>query len=101
MTTKAIKRKRDEGGLRSDWQPMGERAPSIIRKAQPTGARTIAAIALMLLIVGSLSIVMYMNNSQNLLAAWIGLGWGIFFVMLGFAGLLYHAFVEQDRGYRR
>src|SRR4051812_49011914 len=104
MSTKAIKKKRDEGGLRQDWQPVGERAPSIIRKDQPTAARGIAAVALMLLIVGALAILMTLfgnPQSPSLLAAWVGLGWGIFFVMLGFAGLLYHAFVEREAGYRR
>jgi ABC-type transport system involved in multi-copper enzyme maturation permease subunit len=101
MTTKAIKKKRDEGMLRDDWQPVNERAPSIIRTDQPTPGRIIAFVSMLLLVVGGLAAILHAAGNRSVLALLIGLGWGIFFVMLGFAGLLYHAFTEREAGYRR
>jgi ABC-type transport system involved in multi-copper enzyme maturation permease subunit len=51
--------------------------------------------------VGALAVILYLNGSRSVLAEYIGLGRGIFFMMLGFVGLLYHAFIERDQGYRR
>lgn len=80
---------------------MGERAPSVIRKDQPTAARVVAAISLMALIVGGLAIILQRIGNQSLLVAIVGMGWGIPLVMIGAAGLLYHAYNEKDAGYRR
>jgi ABC-type transport system involved in multi-copper enzyme maturation permease subunit len=97
MSTKAIKPRRDDGPLQSGWDPVAERAPSVVRPDQPLLARYIAVIGLMLAVVGA----------SALAAAWwgrpylVGPGLGFFCAALGVGGLLLHAFNEKDENYRR
>src|SRR5438132_14261102 len=97
MSTKAIKPKRDETSMLAGWQPMTERAPSVVRADQPIVARYAAMIGLMCATVGA----------SALIAAWwgrpyvVGPGLGFFLLALGLGGLLFHAFGEKDLQYRR
>jgi len=97
MSTKAIKPKRDESSALSGWESVKEQAPSVVRADQPIVTRWIAVVGLMLATVGA----------SALIASWwgrpylVGPGLGFFFLALGVAGLLLHAFNEKDHQYRR
>jgi ABC-type transport system involved in multi-copper enzyme maturation permease subunit len=97
MATKAIKRKRDEGPLGGDFQLPRETAPSLLRTDQPAVARAVASVALMAAAVGAFALVLAGFGR----AALIGPAWGVIFLAIGLAGLLYHAAAEQDVQYRR
>lgn len=101
MTTKAAKRNRDEELLPEGWQPIGERAPSVIRSEGVNAPRIIAMIALLVAAVGALAMTLNVYNYRAVLGAMIGFGGGLFLVMFGMAGLVYHAFNEKDLQLRR
>jgi hypothetical protein len=54
MPTRAIKPKR-ENTMLTDWQSMPEQAPSLMRADQPTAARVLAMLGVMLIAVGLLA----------------------------------------------
>jgi ABC-2 type transport system permease protein len=97
MTTRAIKRKRDEGPLRRDFAAPAETAPSVLRADQPTIARAVATVSILSASVGAFALVLAAMGR----AALIGPTVGVFLLALGLAGLLYHAASETDIQYRR
>jgi len=97
MATRAIRPKRDEGPLRSDWQPIPERAPSVIRTDRPLATRIAAFLALTLVAIGGLAMIMAGLGRGYL----IGPDWGFVWFSLGVCGLLYHAFRDTEIQYRR
>jgi ABC-type transport system involved in multi-copper enzyme maturation permease subunit len=97
MATRAIRPKRDEGLLRSDWQPIPERAPSIIRTDRPLAVRIVAFVALCLVAIGGLAMIMAAAGRGYL----IGPDWGFVWFSLGVCGLLFHAFRDAESQYRR
>jgi ABC-type transport system involved in multi-copper enzyme maturation permease subunit len=98
MTTRAIKRKRDEEPLgQPEWQAPEERAPSVVRAEQATPARFFALVALFITAVGGLAVLMGFINRQYL----INPGMGTFLLVAGLAGLMLHAFSEKELVYRR
>lgn len=101
MTTRTIKRRRDDESLPPDWQAPAEHAPSILRGEEANAPRVIAMLALVVALVGALAMVLQRYGSTSVLGQVIGFGWGLFLVLLGMAGLLYHAFNEADVQYRR
>jgi hypothetical protein len=97
MSTRAIKRKRDEGPLARDFQAPPETAPSVVRADQPTVARAVAIVALFAAAVGAFALVLYSRGWRPL----IGPAGAVFFLAAGVAGLLYHAAGEKDMQLRR
>jgi ABC-type transport system involved in multi-copper enzyme maturation permease subunit len=97
MATRAIRPKRDEGPLRSDWQPIAERAPSVIRADRPLAARIVMSIGLCLVFIGGLAMIMAAAGRAYL----IGPDWGFVWFTLGVVGLLYHDFRDAEVQYRR
>jgi ABC-type transport system involved in multi-copper enzyme maturation permease subunit len=97
MVTRAIKPKRDDNIL-TNWQPMPERAPSLMREETPTTARIIAFVSLLFLTMGLLAMLVPLLRANW--RYWIGPGWGFVFFTIGVGGLLYHAFVERDVQFR-
>lgn len=98
MATRAIKPKREDT-LLSGWQPLPERAPSIVRPDQPLVARIVALFSLALVLSGFLAMVASPEGMLRGMAA-IGAGWGTMFFTLGLGGLLYHAFRDGEKQYR-
>ncbi len=101
MSTKTEKPKKEDEGWTSDWKAHNERAPSVIRKEEPLAARVVAMFALFLALVGALSMISGLNDYRNFFGVVLGFGWGVFFLALGAAGLLFHASAEKDIQYRR
>jgi ABC-2 type transport system permease protein len=98
MATKAVKRKREQQpDDKKDWQGIEERAPSILRNEQVAPIRWIAIVSLMIGAVGGMALVMAAFGRAYL----IGQGPGLVLLMLGVAGLLFHAFSEKELIYRR
>jgi ABC-type transport system involved in multi-copper enzyme maturation permease subunit len=97
MSTKAIKRKREEGPLAGDFQVPAERAPSILRTDQPTFARIVALVALLSGSVGAFALILMAAGRATLVSA----PWAVVFLAAGVAGLVYHAATEKDQQYRR
>jgi ABC-2 type transport system permease protein len=96
MATRAIKPKRDNTIL-SGWQSMPEQAPSVLRADQPTVARVLAMVGVMLTAVGFLALI-----APNM--GWsyvVGPGWGAFLLSIGLVLIIYHAFVDKDLQFRR
>jgi ABC-2 type transport system permease protein len=80
-----------------DWQPLPERAPSVIRSDRPLIVRLIAFAALMALAIGGLAMVLAAYGRPYL----IGAEWGFIWFSIGLAGLVFHAFSDRDVQYRR
>jgi FtsH-binding integral membrane protein len=97
MATRAIRPKRDDTLLSRDWQPMPERAPSIMRVDRPLAARVVAMIGLCLVAIGSLAMIQAARSARYVL----GPEWGFVWFSLGIGGLLYHAFRDSELQYRR
>jgi ABC-2 type transport system permease protein len=97
MATRAIRPKRDEGPLRSDWQPIPERAPSVIRTDRPLVARIVAFIGLCLAAIGGLAMIFAGMGRPYL----VGPEWGFVWFSLGVCLLLFHAFRDSEIQYRR
>jgi ABC-2 type transport system permease protein len=97
MTTRAIKRRRDEGPLARDFQPPPETAPSVLRADQPTTGRAVAVVALFAAAVGAFALIMTARGFRPL----IGVPGAVLFLAAGVAGLLYHAAGEKDMQLRR
>jgi len=96
MATRSIKPKRDDS-LLAGWETVPERAPSETVAEQPTMARIIGFFALLLATIGSMALLAPVINWRYL----INPSWGVFFLSLGTAGLLYHAFRDADEQFRR
>ncbi len=92
MATRAIKPKRDNTML-TGWESMPEKAPSLMREDQPTVARILAMVGVMLVASGLLS-----QFASNYV---VSPGWGSFFLSIGLVLILYHAFVDKDLQFRR
>ena len=96
MATRAIKPKR-ENTILTGWQSMPEQAPSVMRADQPTAARVLAMLGVMLIAVWTLAMLAPARG-------WnydVGPGWGAFFLSIGLVLILYHAFVDKDVQFRR
>jgi ABC-2 type transport system permease protein len=96
MATRAIKPKR-ENTILTGWQSMPEQAPSVMRADQPTVARILAVVGVMLTAVGFLALVAPGMGWSYV----VGPGWGAFFLSIGLVLVLYHAFVDKDLQFRR
>lgn len=96
MATRAIRPKRDDTML-AGWQSMPEQAPSDIRAEQPTVARVLAMVGVLLCAVGLLAMVAPVWNWGYIVSA----GWGFFFLSLGVNLVLFHAFADRDLQFRR
>jgi ABC-2 type transport system permease protein len=95
--SRAIKPKRDMSKPQSGWAGIEERAPSVMRSEGPMVARYVAIFSLMLITVGTASVIFRANNRPYLIPAALG----FFFLSVGIMGLLYHAFNETDFQFRR
>src|SRR5438034_721420 len=96
MATRAIKPKR-ENTILTGWQSMPEQAPSVVRADQPTVARILAMVGVMLTAVGFLALIAPGMGWSYV----VGPGWGGFFLSIGLVLILYHAFVDKDLQFRR
>jgi ABC-2 type transport system permease protein len=97
MATRAIRPKRDEGLLSSGWQPIPDRAPSVIRVDRPLVARILAFVGLTLGAVGGLAMILAAAGRGYL----IGPDFGFVLLSLGLCFLLFHAFRDSEIQYRR
>jgi ABC-2 type transport system permease protein len=95
--SRAIKPKRDLSKPQSGWAGIEERAPSVMRDEGPMVARYVAILSLMLITLGTASIIFRANDRPYLIPT----GLGFFLLAIGIMGLLYHAFNETDFQFRR
>src|SRR6266571_2848464 len=100
MSSKAIKERPDKE--HADWAPAREVAPSIVREDEPTVARWVGGIGLTMVTFG-LAIISFniIKNTPQLGPFHFYSGWGIFFSVVGLAGLLFHAARDRDIQIRR
>ena len=96
MVTRAIKPKRDDTML-AGWQSSPERAPSVMLEAKPTMTRFLFMVGLLLSAIGTLSLLAVEWRFAYLVSP----NWGMFFLVLGLALVLLHAFSEKDEQFRR
>ncbi len=101
MPTKSIKPKREEPFLSKGWQSPQERAPSVMRSDKPSTARVVAGISFLLVLLGGLAIVVSGYETPSLLKVRVGYRGGTFLILMGMAGLLFHAFNETEIQFRR
>lgn len=95
MATRSIKPKRDDS-LLAGWETVPEKAPSETVVDQPTLARIIGFLALLLAAIGAMALFAPVVNWRYLISP----SWGFFFISLGAAGMLYHAFRDADDQFR-
>jgi ABC-2 type transport system permease protein len=96
MATRAVKPKRDRDLLK-DWQPVPERAPSIIRETRGLVFRILGMGGLVLTAVGTLAMVAPRYEFHYI----IGPGWGFFWFTIGLGLLIMHALNDADLQFRR
>jgi ABC-2 type transport system permease protein len=98
MPSRAIKpRREDDQVSEGGWKGLSERAPSLVRPDQGLTARVIALIALFPLTLGAAALFFHLIGRGYLISP----SWGVLLLVLGVAGVLYHAFNEKDLQYRR
>jgi ABC-2 type transport system permease protein len=96
-SSRAIKPRRSDTVL-TGWESVPEHAPSIVREEQPTLARFFALAGLGLILLGIVPVVgPLMGIANPLLTA----GPGFMCVTLGLCLVLFHAFVDRERVFRR
>jgi ABC-2 type transport system permease protein len=96
-SSRAIKPRREDT-LLTGWESVPETAPSIMREDRPTVARVVAMIGAFFILVGLIPIVAPL---MKLPATVIGTGWSFFLITTGLMLVFFHAFVDQDRVFRR
>jgi ABC-type transport system involved in multi-copper enzyme maturation permease subunit len=79
------------------WRQQPDTGPSAIREDNPKIARAIAVIGAAAIIVGGMALGLQTTGRFTPL----GTGWSTFFLMIGLAGLLFHAAFEGDVQWRR
>ncbi len=99
MASKGIKEKPSGGWHREGWSGQREVAPSTIVAAAPTVARIIGSIALVLLVLGGVTLWLYDKSPTT--GRLISAGWARLFVVVGLGGILYHALSDGDIQVRR
>lgn len=97
MSTEAITEKPEREGAAGSWQPALETAPSVLRQDEPTVARIIALVGLLFVAVGGVALI----SSAAGWSSRISPGLGSFFLVIGLAGMLYHAARDADLQVRR
>lgn len=97
MATRVVKPQRDEETMLTGWESMPEQAPSLVREDQPTFARIVAMVGVLLLAVGAMAMVAPVMRWTYVISS----AWGLFVFTLGLAQVLYHAFVDRDVQFRR
>jgi ABC-type transport system involved in multi-copper enzyme maturation permease subunit len=97
MPSNAMVEKSEQDSALRGWQPAKERAPSIVRADDPTIARWLGMIGLMLVALGSVALVMFALGRGS----WIGPAGGSLCWVSGWTLLLFHAAVDSDQQVRR
>jgi ABC-2 type transport system permease protein len=97
MTTKGITEKTEPGMSQASWLAGRETAPSILREDQPTVARVLGMVGLMLVTVGCAVLVTLAAGYASRVPLWLG---GILFV-IGLAFMLFHAARDPEMQIRR
>jgi ABC-2 type transport system permease protein len=97
MASKAISEKVEYDSPSSLWQPARETAPSVVRAQDPTVARWLGLIGLLLVTVGTVALVATALGRGN----WVGPIWGSLCSVAGIALLLFHATVDAELQVRR
>src|SRR5207237_4466698 len=79
------------------WRPSRETAPSLVRAEDPTVARWLGLIGLLLVTVGGVALVATALGRGS----WVGPIWGSLCTVCGLALLLFHATVDAELQVRR
>jgi hypothetical protein len=95
--SKAITERPEAGAPAGGWRPLREAAPSVMREEEPTAARVVGFIGLMLVALGGVALLL---NAVGW-ASRIGTGPGSFLAIAGLACLLFHAARDADLQIRR
>jgi ABC-type transport system involved in multi-copper enzyme maturation permease subunit len=98
MSSKSITEKQPERDTSpGGWQPLRERAPSVLREDEPRVARLAGLVGLMFLVVGAVALLMNAYGRMGL----VGPGSGSFCIVLGLGLMLFHAAADKDLQVRR
>ena len=96
-SSRAIKPRREDT-LLTGWESVPETAPSIMRDDRPTVARVVAMIGAFLILLGLIPIVAPLMKLEKPV---IGMWTSFFSISTGLLLVFFHAFVDQDRIFRR
>jgi ABC-2 type transport system permease protein len=97
MSGKTMAEQIDQGKLPGDWRPHRETAPSVMRADDPTLARWLGLVGLMLVTLGGVALLATVGGYTSR----INPLWGTLFLVMGLALLLFHAAVDGDMQIRR
>src|SRR5438128_4254897 len=97
MPSKAATEKSEHGSTSTLWRQVRETAPSVVRAEDPTVARWLGLIGLLLVTVGSVALVATALGRGS----WVGPIWGSLCSVTGMALLLFHATVDAELQIRR
>jgi ABC-2 type transport system permease protein len=81
----------------SSWRDQPDTGPSLMRRDDPKLARGIGVAAAAAIILGGMALALQTAGR----ATPMGIGWAVFFLTIGVAGLLFHAAFDSDVQYRR
>src|SRR6266478_274257 len=96
-SSRAIKPKREDT-LLTGWESVPESAPSIVREDQPTVARFVAMVGVFLILLGLFPVAApLVKLTTPVITVWMG----FFIATPGILLVLFHAFSDRDRVFRR
>lgn len=81
----------------SDWRNQPDTGPSLMRRDDPKFARGVFVAAVAAIIFGGMALALQASGRITPL----GVGWAVFLLTVGIAGLLFHAAFENDVQFRR
>ncbi|HLN29287.1 MAG TPA: ABC transporter permease [Gemmataceae bacterium] len=97
MSSKAVSERSEQESAPGGRRPNRETAPSVIKADDPTLARWLAFVGLMLATLGLVALVAWTRYGASRISPF----WGSLFVISGLALLLFHAAVDSDVQIRR
>jgi ABC-type transport system involved in multi-copper enzyme maturation permease subunit len=97
MPSKAVTEKPEYSSPSNLWRPARETAPSLVRAEDPTVARWLGLVGLLLVTVGGVALVATVLGRGS----WVGPIWGSLCSVSGIALLLFHATVDAELQVRR
>jgi len=79
------------------WRNQPDTGPSLIRRDDPKVARGVGLVAAVAIVLGGMAMALQASGRVTPL----GIGWAVFLLTIGIAGLLFHAAFDGDTQIRR
>jgi hypothetical protein len=98
MASKAITEKPEGPQMPGDWRPSSESAPSLLREDDLVVPRIVGMVGAAAAIFGGMALGFHIGSGG---AVRLPYSWALLLLIVGLAGLLYHAAFDRDLQFRR